>query len=249
MMPMVEVTTSLQECIMNYLVKDPTMSDGQIAKLCGTSHQYVNKLRKKLAAKMESSQSEEGRDGGEKGRKYVGTGISEVMKALGKEYAETIEKLGEKRTWFTSVLVDLGFESILMAFQYARIDPKDIPRKIEEFDDPEKFKEFVRKYLAAMIESSTDATNAILERDKRIKQLETALKVITTLFGGLKRRVEELALKMNIAEMLISKYGLQEEYIQMLMQADIINALTRIPVETKQEQFPTEQKKEERMVM
>jgi predicted mannosyl-3-phosphoglycerate phosphatase (HAD superfamily) len=245
MLATITTTTEKQKCIVKHLLEDPTLSERQIARLCDSTQQYVNWLRKKLMrelhgpSKIEEKKkeyNEEVRDT----KRYAGPGTSEAVRALGKDYAETIEKLSEKRSWFTNVLVDLGFESILMAFQFAKIDPKDIPRKVEEFNDPEEFKRFVRKYLTAMLESSTDATNAILERDKKIKQLENALKVAAALFWGVKRRVEELSQKMNIAETLISRYGLQDEYMQMLVQADIIQVLTNALFEPAQSQTQTQ---------
>ena len=173
-------------------------------------------------------------------KRYAGPGTSEAVRALGRDYAETIEKLSEKRSWFTSVLMDLGFEAMLIAFQFAKIDPKDIAKKVEEFDDPEKFKEFVRKHLAAMIEASTDATSAILERDKKIKQLEEVARVLSAIAAGLRRTIDYVSLKLNVAETLISKYNLQEEYINMLMQANIIQVLTNALFKPAQSQTQTQ---------
>jgi hypothetical protein len=237
---------SARECVETHFVKNPDLSPSELARLCGISRQYAYMLKKEIMAQggklgeevrnkeLPPGVKKEIKEEIKETRRFVGTGISEVMKALGREYAETIEKLSEKRSWFTAVLVDLGFESMLMAFQYAKVDPKDILRKVEEFDDPDKFKEFVRRHLAAMIEASADAVKAVLERDKRIQQLENALRVLSAITAGLKKTVDDLTLKLNMAEMLISKYNLQEEYVNTLMQANIIHALTRIPLETTQ---------------
>jgi uncharacterized protein YutE (UPF0331/DUF86 family) len=232
-----------RECIETHYAKNPNLSAYEIAKLCNCDPSYVYRVLDKItreAKRLAEEISEKGltpslkREVREETRRFVGTGISEVLKALGREYAETIEKLSEKRSWFTAVLVDLGFESMLMAFQYAKVDPKDVLRKVEEFDDPDKFKEFVRRHLAAMIEASADAVKAIVERDKRIRQYENALRVLSAISAGLKKTVDDLTLKLNMAEMLISKYNLQEEYVNTLMQANIIHALTRIPLEVPQ---------------
>ena len=255
---------SARECVETHYLKNPNLSVSDLARLCkvhkSTVSRILQKIRseasedvKKLKEALEKPEIAEiiekelekrrgtKRKATEESEtrervRFVGTGISDVLKELGKDYAETVRILSEKRSWFTSVLVDLGFESMLMAFQYARVDPKDILRKVEEFDNPEKFKEFVRKHLAAMIEASADAVNAILERDKRIRQLENALRVTSAIAAGLKKTVNDLTFKLNIAEMLISKYNLQEEYVNTLMQANIIHALTRIPLEAPQAQ-------------
>jgi len=235
---------SARECVETHFAKNPNLTSSELAKLCGITRQYAHMLRNKIITEARRL-AEDVREKeltpalkkevkSEETRRFIGTGISEVLKALGREYAETIEKLSEKRSWFTAVLVDLGFESMLMAFQYAKIDPKDILRKVEEFDDPDRFKEFVRRHLAAMIEASADAVKAIVERDKRIQQLENVIRVLSAVSAGLKKTVDDLTLKLNMAEMLISKYNLQEEYVNTLMQANIIHALTRIPLEAPQ---------------
>ena len=237
---------SARECVETHFAKNPNLTSSELAKLCGITRQYAHMLRNKIITEarrlaedvrekeLTPALKKEVKRESEETRRFIGTGISEVLKALGREYAETIEKLSEKRSWFTAVLVDLGFESMLMAFQYAKIDPKDILRKVEEFDDPDRFKEFVRRHLAAMIEASADAVKAIVERDKRIQQLENVIRVLSAVSAGLKKTVDDLTLKLNMAEMLISKYNLQEEYVNTLMQANIIHALTRIPLEAPQ---------------
>jgi hypothetical protein len=253
MLATITTTTEKQKCIVKHLLEDPTLSERQIARLCDSTQQYVNWLRKKLmrelhgSSKIEEKKKEYNKEVRDT-KKYAGPGTSEAVRALGKDYAETIEKLSEKRSWFTNVLVDLGFESMLMAFQFAKIDPKDIPRKVEEFDNPEKFKEFVRKYLTAMIEASSDATSAILERDKKIRQLENTVKIAAELLKAQKRVIEELLLKINIAETLISRYGLQDEYIQTLMQANIIQVLTNALFEPAQSQPQAQKATAEAMI-
>jgi transcriptional regulator with XRE-family HTH domain len=258
------LSVSARECVETHYLKNPNLSVSDLARLCGVHKSTVSRILQKIRSEAqreveklkealerpeiaEMIERELEKRRGARGRsaeegetrervRFVGTGISEVLKELGKDYAETVRILSEKRSWFTSVLVDLGFESMLMAFQYAKIDPKDILRKVEEFDDPDKFKEFVRRHLAAMIEASADAVSAILERDKRIRQLENALKVASAIAAGLRKTVEDLTLKLNVAEALISRYGLQDEYVSALMQANIVHALTKIPFEAPQAQ-------------
>jgi len=238
MLATITTTTEKQKCIVKHLLEDPTLSERQIARLCDSTQQYVNWLRKKLMRELHGSSkieekkkeyNEEVRDT----KRYAGPGTSEVIRALGKDYAETIEKLSEKRSWFTSVLVDLGFEAMLIAFQLAKIDPKDIAKKVEEFDNPEKFREFVRRHLTAMIEAGTDAASAILERDKKIRQLENAVKVLAELYKAQKKVIKDLSHEMTITKALITKYGLLDEYIRMLIQGEIINALMGIPTQSQ----------------
>ena len=178
----------------------------------------------------------EGEKKTEKVGRYVGTGISEVMKTLGSEYAELLKTVTEKTRWFNDALVEIGWLSTLYAFQYARIDPKDISKKVDEFKDSDKFVGFVNKYLTAMIQASTDATNTILNLEKELSKYRDALKVAGALIKGYKRYVKELNKYLEAARAVITKYGLTEEYSNMLMQMSVLESLMALPEVSKQEE-------------
>jgi hypothetical protein len=166
--------------------------------------------------------------------RYVGTGVSEVMKTLGSEYADLLKTVLEKTQWFTEALVNIGWLSTIAAFQYARVDPKDIPKKLSEFQDAGKFVEFVGKYLIAMIQGSADATNVILEKDRELSKWVNASKTLATIVKGLKVQVKDLIRQLEIAQALMTKYGILEEYVNALAQHRIIEALTLTPIQTQE---------------
>ena len=189
----------------------------------------VDELLSKSTSTAQASQTVLNKDSGGSSVKYVGTGISEVMRTLGSEYAELLKTVTEKTRWFNDALVEIGWLSTLYAFQYARLSPKEITKKVDEFRDPDKFVEFVNKYLTAMIQASTDATNTILNLEKELSKYRDALKVAGALIKGYKRYVKELNKYLEVARVIITKYGLTEEYSNILMQMSILESITSIP--------------------
>jgi AcrR family transcriptional regulator len=166
--------------------------------------------------------------------RYVGTGVAEVMKVLGSEYADMLKTVLEKTQWFTEALVNIGWLSTIAAFQYARVDPKDIPKKLSEFQDADKFVEFVGKYLIAMIQGSADATNIILEKDRELSKWVNASKTLAAIVKGLKVQVKDLTRQLEIAQALMTKYGILEEFVNALAQHRIIEALALAPIQTQE---------------
>jgi len=166
--------------------------------------------------------------------RYVGTGVAEVMKVLGGEYADLLKTVLEKTQWFTEALVNIGWLSTIAAFQYARVDPKDIPKKLSEFQDAGKFVEFVGKYLIAMIQGSADATNIILEKDRELSKWVNASKTLAAIVKGLKVQVKDLTRQLEIAQALMTKYGILEEFVNALAQHRIIEALALAPIQTQE---------------
>jgi transposase len=169
-----------------------------------------------------------------RGETRYGTGIAEVMKVLGSEYADMLKTVLEKTQWFTEALVNIGWLSTIAAFQYARVDPKDIPKKLSEFQDADKFVEFVGKYLIAMIQGSADATNIILEKDRELSKWVNASKTLAAIVKGLKVQVKDLTRQLEIAQALMTKYGILEEYVNALAQHRIIEALALAPIQTQE---------------
>jgi cell division septum initiation protein DivIVA len=113
----------------------------------------------------------------------------------------------------------------MMAFQFARVEPKDIPKKIEEFEDADKFVDFVNKNLYAMIQASTDAVKAIIERDEKIRKYEDAIKLMAMIIKAQRKAVSELSRKMQIAQAILTRYGLLEEFMFASAQYSVLEAL------------------------
>jgi len=211
-------------------------------KKCGLSMHTVIKywdkveeLLNKLSSTVQINQTLPSRESEGRNIRYVGTGISEVMKTLGSEYAELLKTVTEKTRWFNDALVEIGWLSTLYAFQYARLSPKEITKKVNEFRDPGKFVEFVNKYLTAMIQASTDATNTILNLEKELSKYKDAFKAAVALAKGYRKYAKELNKQLEIAKSLITKYGLTEEFTNMLMQMSVLESLMALPEVGKEE--------------
>ena len=229
------------ECVRKML--EVTNNKTEIAEKCGISrrlvYNYINFLEKfkemykdipevkKLKEEPEPKEPKEPQPKEEKReeRRYVGTGISEVMKVLGREYAEIISTVTERTKWFTEALVKIGWSSTMMAFQFARVEPKDIPRKVGEFEDADKFVDFVNRNLYAMIQASTDAVKAIIERDEKIRKYEDAIKLMAMIIKAQRKAVSELSRKMQIAQAILTRYGLLEEFMFASAQYSVLEAL------------------------
>jgi predicted transcriptional regulator len=114
----------------------------------------------------------------EEGPRPRGTsaGFTEVLRALGSEYAEIVKRVAEKADWFIDAVTDIGFYAVLAAFQFAKVDPKDIPKKVEEFKDPEEFKKFVVNYLSAMIQAGGESAAVIEKLQREVARLRTLVK-------------------------------------------------------------------------
>jgi hypothetical protein len=96
---------------------------------------------------------------------------TKIARTLDQEYAELISQLTEKTGWFNQVLTDLGFYSILLAFQAARVPPGKVPEMVEKFRRPEEFTGFVKDQLSALM-AAVQNSERILELEDRVKELE-----------------------------------------------------------------------------
>jgi len=87
----------------------------------------------------------------------------QVLRTLDREYSEMISRLTEKTGWFVEALIDVGWYSLMMALQYAKVgtDAEELDRKVTEFTDARAFADYVKKLLAAMINASRDAARIV----------------------------------------------------------------------------------------
>jgi len=161
------------ECVETLLEQGRTYDEIQM--ICGVSRATIAKISKQLQSRSRESggQSTDTEDRGEKGRRFVGSGISEVLKTLGREYANVIKHVTEKVDWFTDAVMDIGFHTIIAAFQFARIEPKEFMRKVEEFKSAEEFKKHVLKYLDAMLKASSEGVERIVKLEEENRKLRT----------------------------------------------------------------------------
>jgi hypothetical protein len=174
----------------------------------------------------QSGQVEVGRVEKEGVRVSHAEGFSEVYRALGQEYADVIRMVMERTGWFTEALVNIGWWSVLAAFQYARIEPKDIPRKIEQYKDAEAFVRDVTNYLTAMIQASSDAVNTITSLQREAERYRNVAKVLAGIVKGLRLQLSDTTRKLEVAQALLSRYDLLEEYASAIAQLAIVESLT-----------------------
>jgi hypothetical protein len=153
-------------------------------------------------------------------------GFREVYRALGQEYADIIRMVMERTGWFTEALVSIGWWSMLAAFQYARIDPKDVPRRVEQYEDAEAFVRDVINYLTAMIQASSDAVNTITNLQREAERYRNVAKVLAGIVNGLRLQLSDTTRKLEVAQALLSRYGLLEEYASAIAQLAIVESLT-----------------------
>jgi len=222
------------KCILE--CKEAGLNKREAAKKCGVSVSTVYKYWDYNSPKKNEVKDEGEVKSKERSSPRAGAGFSEVLKALGSEYSEIIKAITEKTRWFTDALVNIGWISTMMALQYARVDPKDISKKVEEFQDAGSFVEFVKKNLSAMVEASSDAVNAILERDKELSKYRNAVEMAKVLINVYRSSVKELIKQLEIAKNIITKYGLTEEYVDMLAQRNIVESLIQIPIQPQGEE-------------
>jgi DNA-binding transcriptional regulator GbsR (MarR family) len=200
----------------------------EIAEICKVSKSTVARYRKKLGF----VDSPPGNDEPPKKAGSGGAGINEILRAINQDYAETIRMLGSKTHWFQEALLEIGWISMVMAFQYAKIDVKDLPNKVEEFKDADNFVSFVTQYLVAMVQSSKEGVEAILERDREISKLRDAVKILAAMVKGLKKLNNDLTKQNEIMSNILSNRGLMEEYIEALNQKALLEAITQMSQST-----------------
>jgi len=156
-------------------------------------------------------------------------GVAEVLKVLGEEYSAILKSVTEKTRWFTDALVNIGWFSTVAAFQFAKVDPKDIPMKVAEFADANNFVRFVVRSLSAMIEASSDSAKAIMEREAELTRYRNALKVMAFIASALRKQLRSVAAQLQIAHNIISRYGLLEEYLSLASQYAMVESLMSLP--------------------
>jgi hypothetical protein len=217
----------------------PDHRTGRWRVALGKKFEYVSReledLARKIYVEQRAKAGPEEVEGGEgfeeqapkapaQPRRGWGTGTSEVMRALGEEYAAIIKTVTEKTRWFTEALVEIGWFATMMAFQFARVEPKDIPLKIAEFTESKEFVKFVVRNLNTLIEANYDAAQAIADRDRMNTRLNNAAKFLAFLVAEWRNKALMLAKELQVAHILIEKYGLVNEYLNLVAQFTLIES-------------------------
>ena len=211
-------------CVLEELKAGRSVDEAAVK--CGVDKRTVRKLMKQAGisagGRREAGEEE---DSGRQSRTAPAGRGDAVQKTLAAEYAELIRQVAEKTRWFNQALVDIGFRSLLAAFQYAKIDPRDVAEKVEEFKDPGEFVEFVMKHIYAMIEASSDSVRAIVERDMTLEKYEKAVRILGAMVKSRDKVIRDLARNLQVANAILTRYGLMDEYITASVQAQLLEQL------------------------
>jgi hypothetical protein len=223
-------STDPYTCVVEH-VKKGERSPTAVSKACGipasTASVYIRRALKMLGIEEKKEEKkEERREGSTRA-----AGMAQTMRTADQMAADVFRAIAEKVAWWSEALVNIGWLATLAAFQYARIDPKDIPQKVSELASADEFVGFVSSYLFAMIQASGDAVNAIVERDERIRKLENVLKVVAVTYQQMKRNIRELTRRYEIAVGILSRYGLIDEYTDAIMRYSIAETILTAPAE------------------
>jgi hypothetical protein len=174
----------------------------------------------------QSGQVEVGGVEGEGVRVSHAKGFRVVYRALGREYADIIRMVMERIGWFTEALVNIGWWSVLAAFQYSRVEPMGIPRRIEQYRDSEAFVRDVINYLTAMIQASSDVVNTIMNLQREVERYRNVAKVLADIVKGLRLQLRNTTQRLEVAQAILSRYDLLEEYASAIAQLAIVESLT-----------------------
>jgi len=147
-------------------------------------------------------------------------GFRDVYRALGREYVT------ERTGWFSEALVNIGWWSVLAAFQYARIEPKDVPRRIEQYRDSKAFVRDVTNYLTVMIQASSDVVKTITNLQREVERYRNVAKVLADIVKGLRLQLRNTTQRLEVAQAILSRYDLLEEYASAIAQLAIVELLT-----------------------
>jgi transposase-like protein len=222
------------KCVAEWLGRGLTVRD--IAKACGiprsTVQHYIRLIRGETPSR--TGRSKAGSTQPETAPAARGSpeggAFRDIYRILGQEYASMLKTVMDKTGWFTEALVSIGWWSMIAAFQYARIDPKDIPRRVDQYKDAEAFIRDVTNYLTAMIQASSDAVDTITSLQREAERYKNASRVLAGIVNALKLQLRDTTRKLEVAQALLSRYGLLEEYANAVAQIAIVESIALMPL-------------------
>ena len=99
---------------------------------------------------------------------------SQPIRALDESYARMIGTMTGRVDWFMEALTRVGWSSMLIAFQSASIDPNEAFDRLEQFENPDEFVQFVNMYLQALWQAKTDA-QALVKMEEQVRNQDLLL--------------------------------------------------------------------------
>jgi hypothetical protein len=177
--------------------------------------------------------------GGERKASESSVKVSELVEILGKEYGEILKTITQPTRWFTRVLVEIGWRTLIMTLLHFKVDSRELAEKLREFEEPEKFADFILSRLHAVLEANREGAEAILGRDERLKRCEHQLRVEKAVNEELRSQLRELTRHLQVAYIVFDRHGLTLEYVERVAQLKAIEPLINMlfqPLERRTQQ-------------
>jgi len=148
----------------------------------------------------------------ERGPKASKDALKPVEKLLGESYAKTLVPTLESLEWWNTAKELIAWHSIMIALQVAKVDPQEIVKKAEEFQDPVKFADYVKELLSAMVEAIDDAT-VIQQYKVELEDTQRQLEACMFILDKQAERIRELESDLSFALQRLSKKDLLAFYV------------------------------------
>jgi hypothetical protein len=126
-----------------------------------------------------------------------------------------------------------------MTLLHFKVDSRELAEKLREFEEPEKFADFILSRLHAVLEANREGAEAILSRDERLKRCEHQLRVEKAVNEELRSQLRELTRHLQVAYIVFDKHGLTLEYVERVAQLKAIEPLINMlfqPLERRTQQ-------------
>lgn len=181
----------------------------------------LGKLIEATKEAEDAVQTEQGTD-----KKTEGRPENRLEKSLTREATsqlrKNLRKFMEKNTWFNEVLNEVGFQSLVIALQLAEISPSEAFENLEEFRDPEKFRQFIGKYLSALWQARDEAKR-IMELEQELKEAKKVIGIATVAWNGLKQ-VKDQSDRLTLMAASLMNSQQKQQFLNMAYISNLYNA-------------------------
>lgn len=128
----------------------------------------------------------------------AGVGRRLTLEMLDRSHAQLVKDLAETVSWFSEAIHKIGWITVFIAMQHAKIPRDQMYDAVRKFRDPDEFVEFIIDHFSALLEASEDAF-AIERYKKDLEILEAKLDVIKACFYRMKKQRDDLLLAFQTA--------------------------------------------------
>ena len=104
----------------------------------------------------------------------------------------------EKVSWMQDAIYDLGFFSLLVSMQTAKVTPENLYQLVERFRDKDEFLRYAMRHMVALLEASRDAAR-ILELEDRARLLAAQLEFTKWVAERLREERDTILLDLRTA--------------------------------------------------